>query len=334
MKILVTGSSGHLGEAICRTLSKLDKDYIGLDIKTGDYTNQLGSVNNQPLLKAILTDVDYIIHTATLHKPHVGTHSKQDFVDTNITRTLNLLEIGLTKRLKGFIFTSTTSTYGDALKPKTNEPAVWITEEVTPIPKNIYGVTKNAAEDICQLFYRNHKLPCLILKTSRFFAELDDNKSTRELYTNLNIKANEFLYRRLDIADAVSAHLLALEKVEAIGFDKYILSATSPFQPKDLAALNIDAVSVVRSLYPDFEALYKAKGWKMLPKIGRVYVNQKARTALDWQPKYDFRHVLERLKTGSDFRSPLSLTVGIKRYHDRDFDDGPYPVLDSDLNLK
>jgi nucleoside-diphosphate-sugar epimerase len=48
-------------------------------------------------------------------------------------------------------------------------PAAWITEEVAPIPRNIYGVTKVAAEDLCELFHRNERLACLILRTSRFF---------------------------------------------------------------------------------------------------------------------------------------------------------------------
>ena len=39
-----------------------------------------------------MAGVQAVFHTATLHKPHVATHSRQDFVATNITGTLNLLE--------------------------------------------------------------------------------------------------------------------------------------------------------------------------------------------------------------------------------------------------
>jgi nucleoside-diphosphate-sugar epimerase len=60
---------------------------------------------------------------------------------------------------------------------------------VTPVPKNIYGVTKAAAEDLCQLFHRNQKLPCLVLRTSRFFPEEDDNRKVRETYSDANVKA-------------------------------------------------------------------------------------------------------------------------------------------------
>jgi len=326
MRILVTGSSGHWGEAITRTLRYKKIDYLGIDIKESEYTSHVGSITDKAFVGKCMKDVDVIIHTATLHKPHVATHSYQDFIDTNITGTLNLLEAAKRQGVKAFIFTSTTSTFGDMLTPQENEPAIWVTEETRSIPKNIYGVTKTGAEDLCQLFYRNHQLPCLILKTSRFFPEKDDDKSVRELYDDDNIKANEFLYRRVDVEDVVSAHLLAVEKAATIGFGKYIISATSPFSKTDLVDLRNDAPAVVEKFFPDFKEIYQLKNWRMLPRIDRVYVNEKARTELGWKPKYDFRYVLDCIKHGNDFRSELSKSIGIKGYHAEVFEHGPYPV--------
>ena len=114
-------------------------------------------------------------------------------------------------------------------------------EYVKPVPKNIYGVTKAAAEDLCQLFHRNHGLPCIVLRTSRFFPEPDLNRSVRESYADDNIKVSEYLYRRVDLEDAVSAHLLAAERAPAIGFGRYIISATTPGFPEDLPDLRRDA---------------------------------------------------------------------------------------------
>ena len=301
-------------------------DLVGIDLVPSEYTTHSGSIVNREFVKKCMKDVDFVIHTATLHKPHVATHSYQNFVDTNLTGTLNLLEESISQGVKGFIFTSTTSTFGDVLNPKMDEPAVWITEEVKPIPRNIYGVTKTAAEDLCQLFYRNHRLPCLILKTSRFFPEEDDKIEIRQRYEDANSKANEFLYRRVDIEDAVAAHILAIEKATEIGFGKYIISATSPFTHADLVDLRRNAPSVVERIYPDFKELYEVKNWKMFPEIDRVYINEKARIELGWKPRYGFRHVLDCLKQGKDFRSSLSIEIGIKRYHSKQFEKGPYPV--------
>ncbi len=326
MKILVTGSSGHLGEALIRLLKKRGIDYVGLDMKKSGFTTQVGSITNRDFVKECMKGITDIIHSATLHKPHVATHSQQDFIDTNITGTLNLLEEANLQGINSFIYTSTTSTFGDILTPPKNEPSIWITEDLKPIPKNIYGVTKAAAEDLCYLFYRNHKLPCLILKTSRFFPEEDDKKINRELYPDENLKINEYLYRRVDIEDAAIAHLLAIEKAAEIGFGKYIISATTPFSKNDLIELRNNASNVVERLFPEYKEIYKLKNWRMLPEIDRVYVNNKALDELGWEPKYDFKYMLESIKQGRDFRSNLSKEIGSKGYHDVDFQEGPYPV--------
>ncbi|MDF2381615.1 NAD(P)-dependent oxidoreductase [Nostoc ellipsosporum NOK] len=332
MKILVTGSSGHLGEAICRLLKEKNISYTGADLLPSAFTTHVGSIADRAFADELFrSGVDYVLHAATLHKPHVVTHSYHDFISTNITGTLNLLEACIAHKAKGFIYTSTTSTFGDMLTPAKGEPAAWITEETRAIPKNIYGVTKNAAEDLCQLFYRNHQLPCIVLKTSRFFPEEDDRKSIRDQYDDLNSKANEYLYRRVDIADAAEAHLLAIGKLASIGFAKYIISATSPFTPQHLQQLHTDAAAVVEKLFPEMKELYNARGWKMLPRIDRVYVNEKARTELGWMPRYDFAHILDCLKHNRDFRSDLALKTGSKGYHNETFANGPFPVTDDNI---
>jgi UDP-glucose 4-epimerase len=259
--------------------------------------------------------VDVVLHTATLHKPHVATHRRQDFVDTNITGTLNLLEASLVNGVRSFVFTSTTSTFGDALTPPRGAPAVWITEDVVPIPKNIYGATKVAAEDLCQLFHRDHKLPCLVLRTSRFFPEEDDVAEKRAAFEEANLKTNEFLYRRVDLEDVVSSHLLAMEKAPALGFGKFIITATTPFTREDARELGVDAPAVLRRRVPQYEAIYAATGWTMLPTLDRVYDNERARTMLGWKPKYDFARVLGLVSSGADPRSELAHAVGSKGYH-------------------
>ena len=326
MKILITGSSGHLGEALVRTLREKSHDIVGLDILPSQFTDVVGSIVDRHLVRRCMAGVDAVIHSATLHKPHVGTHDRQSFVDTNITGTLNLLEEAVLAGVKSFVFTSTTSAFGSALTPPEGSPAAWITEDVIPVPRNIYGVTKNAAEDLCELFHRKQALACIILRTSRFFPEQDDRKETRESYDDSNAKVNEFLFRRVDIEDAVIAHLLAIEHAPTIGFGRYIISATTPFTRDDLVDLRHNAPSVLRRRIPEYEPEYARRGWKMFPGIDRVYVNERARTELGWQPRYDFRFILNKLKSDADPRSELARAIGSKGYHSQMFAEGPYPA--------
>ena len=117
MRILVTGSAGHLGEAILRTLRRRGSSARGIDLKASLFTDAVGSIVDPGFLREQMAGISAIIHTATLHKPHVATHSKRDFIDTNVTGTLNLLEAATVAGVTSFVFTSTTSAFGSQLRP-------------------------------------------------------------------------------------------------------------------------------------------------------------------------------------------------------------------------
>lgn len=324
MNILVTGSAGHLGDALVRTLRAQGHAVTGLDIVAAPSTDVVGSITNRALVARCLRGVNGVLHTATLHKPHVHTHSRQDFVDVNVSGTLTLLEEAAAAGVAAFVCTSTTSAFGSALSPPPPAPAAWITEDVLPVPKNIYGTTKVAAEDLCQLFQRQHGLPVLVLRTSRFFPEGDDDERRRNQLDHLNLKVIELLHRRVDIQDVVDAHLLALQRAPELGFHRLIISATSPFGPVDLATLRGQAPAALRRVAPGFEAVFQARGWRMLDDIDRVYVNERARRVLGWQPRYDFARALADLAAGRDPRSPLTHAIGHKGYHPGRSDGGIY----------
>jgi nucleoside-diphosphate-sugar epimerase len=315
MRIFVTGSAGHLGEALVRVLRADGHHVVGLDVLSSPFTDVVGSVDDRAVVRDAIAGADAVLHAATLHKPHVDSHTRQDFVDTNVTGTLALLEEAVDAGVSRFVFTSTTSAFGRALVPPPGAPATWIDERVAPRPKNIYGATKVAAEDLCELVHRDHGLAVLVLRTSRFFPEEDDREEVRAAYPAANAKVNELLYRRADIADIVQAHRLALERAPEIGFGRYIISATTPFTNADLAELRTDAPAVVARLFPAYPAIYERLGWSMFPEIERVYDNTRARADLGWSPRWDFGHALERLAAGEDPFSDLTAQVGVKGYH-------------------
>src|SRR6201996_6386158 len=293
-KVLVTGSAGHLGDALTRVLRDRGYQVTGLDVLDSPGTDVTGSITDRDLVRSCLDGVSAVLHTATLHKPHVASHGQQAFVDTNVTGTLTLAEEAAAAGVASFVFTSSTSAFGRALTPAAGQ---------------------TAAENLGEIIQRDRGLPMVVLRTARFFPEGDDADEVRTAYPDANIKANEYLYRRVDLQDVADAHLLAMERAPAIGFGRYIISATTPFTRDDLTGLRTAAPDVVRRRFPDYPEVYQRLGWRMFGSIGRVYVNAAARAELGWEPRYDFRHVLDAVAAGRDFRSPLARAVGAKGYH-------------------
>lgn len=242
--------------------------------------------------------IEAIIHSGALHKPNIENHANSDFIATNVQGTLNLLDAAVTANVRSVVFTSTTSlmisqAIRDGFKGGARK-AAWLTEDMSPEPRNIYGVTKLSAEHLCRLYHLRHGLPVVVLRTARFFPEADDMAHAIE-QSDANTKANELLFRRLTVEDAARAHVAALDKAPELGFDTFIVCAPTPFQPDDCADLIADAPSVVARYFPKFPALYARKGWTMFSSIDRVYDASRARDRLGFVCRTSFADVLAAL---------------------------------------
>lgn len=334
MRALVTGSSGHLGEALVRTLRAHGADVIGLDFRPSPYTDVIGSVNAPDLIREAMTGVEVVFHTAALHKPQLAFLPGRVFVDTNISGTHNVLDAAVAAKVRAFVMTSSTTVYGDALIPPPGRPAAWIDESVTPIPKNIYGVTKVGAEDLCQLAHRNDGLACVVLRASRFFAEGDDMPHEYDGRSDDNIKANEYAYRRVALEDVVDAHLKAAARAPRLGFGRYVVSATTPLTRTDMAQLRTDAATLFARRAPLAAAVWKERGWRFPDRLDRVYVNARARRDLGWRPRFDLNAIAARVSAGQPVRTPLSQLVGAKEYVGSSYHLGVFQPADDEVRIR
>jgi UDP-glucose 4-epimerase len=245
-------------------------------------------VADAELLSDAMRDAEIIIHIASLHAPHVSQRSMQDFVDTNVTGTLRLLEAASATRVRRFVYTSTTSVYGEALVPEA-DGAVWVTEDLTPRPRDIYDITKLAAEEFCRLFARDHGLPAICLRVSRFFAQTPE------------WMAGYRLYRGADMRDIAAAHTLAAHNRD-VTFGIFNISARSPFQREDGPELLTDAPAVIRRYYSDAEEVFRAHGWTLPASIDRIYVTEKAERLLGYAPQHNFAELLDDLRSNRNAR--------------------------------
>jgi len=279
MRVLVTGSSGQLGAEVCRQLSGT-YSVTGLDAMPGAYTQVIGSVEDRALVFEQVSRVSAVIHVASLHAPHREHLPRSRFVDVNVQGTLQLLEAAVANHCRRFIYTSTTSVYGRAMEPR-GDAAVWVTEALTPEPRDIYDVTKLAAEQLCRLVHEEHGLPVIILRTSRFYPQ------------PAPLLAIHRLHRGLDARDCAWAHRLALES--RVRFGLYNISARSPFQREDMEELLRDAASVIRRRAPEEAALLHQQGIELPSRLDRVYVISHAEAELGFHPRLNALEFLQEL---------------------------------------
>ncbi|MCJ2179281.1 NAD-dependent epimerase/dehydratase family protein [Novosphingobium album (ex Hu et al. 2023)] len=300
MKILLTGSSGWLGRHLVPLLQSRGHEVTGLDVAPGEYTRITGSVANRDLVFQAVAHygIEAIIHAGALHQPDIARFPRQAFIDVNVSGTLNLLEAAAEAGHSRFLYTSTTSLMvrADVRAGAGEAGAWWMDEDFGPLePRNIYGVTKLAAENLCRLMARESGMAVAILRTGRFFPEDDDILAVP---SGPNLKVNELLNRRLTVGDAALAHLAALERIE--GCETFVLSAPPPFAREDAAALARDARAVIARRFPEAAALYDRQGWVLPERIERVYDPAKAERLLGWRAQTDFAAVLRALREGTD----------------------------------
>jgi UDP-glucose 4-epimerase len=107
---------------------------------------------------------------------------------------------------------------------------------------------------------------------------------------------------------------LAVRRAADIGFERLIISATTPFVLSDVDELRADAPAVVARYVPEYADVFAGRGWRMLPSLDRVYDNARARALLGWHPRWDFAYAVDRVRAGEPPRSELTTLVGAKGY--------------------
>lgn len=300
-KILVTGVAGFIGSHLCEKLLKKEYGVLGVDSFSDFYPKAIKMKNieislQDPLFKfyegdileltSIDNDIEYIFHVAA--QPGVRTSWGKNFdtyIKDNILATQHLLELCKNhKRLKKFIYSSSSSVYGDAEAFPTREDTI-------PKPVSPYGVTKLAGEHLCQLYRNNYNVPIICLRYFTVFGprqrpDMAFNKFIKSMLTGESLtvygdgeQSRDFTY----VSDVVNANILAMQKdtkeiILNIGGGNYATINRIIHTLKELIKLDIKVE------YKD-----KAKGDVRDTKADI----SRAKRELGFNPKYDLNYGLE-----------------------------------------
>lgn len=280
-RILVTGSSGRIGAAICHAARRLH-DVTGVDRVPGPQTTALADLRDETRMTRLLEGVDAVLHVAALHAPHVGTASEDEFYEINVRASRALARSAVEAGVGRFVFTSSTAVYG--AKATASAGAEWIDARSVPRPRTIYHRSKLAAEaEIAALAGERFRVG--ILRMSRCFPEPAPAMAVYRLNRGIDVR---------DVADAHIAALGAKSPACAV----HIVSATTPFSREDCAQLAADAEAVLARRCPRLVTEFRRRGWQLPQALDRVYDNSQARHALGWAPIHGYETVLRQLDCG------------------------------------
>ncbi|WP_189369540.1 NAD-dependent epimerase/dehydratase family protein [Tateyamaria omphalii] len=287
-RYVVTGSSGRIGSAIVRHLSK-NNEVVGVDRAPSNFTHVIADICDHTALQRACAGADAVFHAAALHAPHVPTTPEAEFARINIEGTANVLHAVRTNGVKSLIFTSTTALYGYASQQEGQTS--WINENTTPQPRTIYHRTKLEGEDMLQSA-ASDDLAVRVIRMSRCFPE------------PAPMMAVYRLHRGIDARDVAHAHTLALSH-SGSPFEVFIASGQTPFQKSDQEELWHDAPHVIRRRAPDLAKAFDNRGWSLPPRIDRVYDPKRAITRLGWKPMFGVASVLSQYDGNSPEVLPL-----------------------------
>lgn len=229
-KCLITGVAGFIGSALAHRLLEDGYRVLGVDRFSQFYDRKVKERNiekisgnecfelidgniNEIDLNRITSDIDFVFHLAA--QPGVLGSWGENFVlylEDNVLATQKLLEALKDKKIKKFIYASSSSVYGE----QTRFP---VSEDLLPAPYSPYGVTKLAGENLVNLYWQNYKLPVISL---RFFSvygpgqrpDMAFHKFIKAIFNGEEIEiygngeqTRDFTY----VDDVVEANILALK---------------------------------------------------------------------------------------------------------------------------
>lgn len=311
-KVVITGVAGMIGSHLLDKLLSMDIEVIGIDNLSFGVKKNIEHNLNNPLFHFIdkdinelnaedlSEDVDVIVHLAA-YKKISDSDSVSEIFRTNGIGTENILKIALQTKSK-VVIASTSDVYGDS-------EAIPFSEEgnVTIGPSNIkrwsYAASKLYGEHLAFAYHHDHGLPVVVL---RYFGGFSPRSKASwsgghvPIFINAILNDKEIIVhgdgsqtRSMGyVEDLVDGTILAMEKEAAVG--------------EIINIGNDEEMSVIETAHLIYELADLGKEKKIVHvPIKQVFGNykeikrripdlQKARTLLNYEPKYSLRLGLQK----------------------------------------
>ncbi len=166
MKLLVTGSSGLVGQELVRQLRGQGNELTLFDLVPQD-GDAARDIRDTAALRAAMRGCDGVLHLAAVSRVAWGEEDPATCLEINVAATRSLVDILLEERGPWLLFVSSREVYGD--------PASAYVSETDPIaPFNTYGRSKAEGEAIVNAA-ADSGLRTAIVRLSNVYGGLNDH---------------------------------------------------------------------------------------------------------------------------------------------------------------
>ncbi len=300
MKVLVTGGAGFIGSNLAEKLVQDGHEVSVIDNLASGKEENLStvkkdiifhkeSINND--IKKVLDGVDVVFHLAALPRVQFSIHNPIESHNANINGSLNLLKQCADSGIKRFIFSSSSSVYG-------NQKTLPLKEDMKPHPMSPYALQKLTIEHYSRLFYEVYGLKTISLRYFNVYGPKQDKESN---YSNLIPKFIELIQKNEQpkiygdgkqtrdftyIEDVVSANLAAMKSNNKIIFgEAFNIGTSSSISVNDITE------NIIQLLNSKIKPVHVAPIIEPNHTLADV---SKAKKLLDWQPRISINEGLKK----------------------------------------
>ena len=295
MKILVTGGAGFIGSHLVDKLIEDEHQVVVIDnLSTGkeEFINPKAEfhkldIRNLEEIKPLFKGIDVVFHLAAQPRIQPSIINPVESHSNNVVGTLNVLVASRDAKIKKFVYSASSSAYGD-------QKELPLKEDMLPGPKSPYSVFKLRGEQYCKLFNELYDLPTISL---RYFNVFGPRQSYEGAYATVigiflrQAKANQSLTiigkgtqtrDFTSVRDVVSANILAM-KSDKVGKGEVINIGTGKNY----------SINKIASLISDKVVYIPPRSAEVQDTLAD---NSLAKKLLSWQPKVDIEEGIKELK--------------------------------------
>jgi len=230
LKLLVTGGAGFIGSNLVDELVKLGHSVLIIDnlsLGKKEYINSKAKfykrdIRNYKSIKPLFKGIDCVFHLAAQPRIQPSIINPANSFDNNVLGTFNVLLASRDQNVKKFVYSASSSAYGDQKK-------LPLKEDMTPNTKNPYALFKYMGEENSFLFYDLYNLPVVCLRYFNVYGERQSNEGAYSTVIGIFLKQKEkkkpltivgdgkqqrdFTY----VKDVARANILAMKSKKAVG---------------------------------------------------------------------------------------------------------------------